>query len=135
VASERVALDTGAMMLNFAGDKHMRELIAGIQNGSIESHTCELNVAELFYKTCEMLGSEIAAIRTTAIRESRINVQPVGPILTERAGSLKCKYRGMISLADAYLLATSIEFRCRLVTTDTTLKKLNLVQTTLLPVP
>jgi predicted nucleic acid-binding protein len=109
-----------------------RETIAKIENGSLESYTCETNMAELYYKTCENLGSDVAELRTTTIRESNIEIHPVDEILTERAGSLKCKYRGKISLADAYILATSMEFRCRLITTDPILKELGSVPTSLL---
>jgi predicted nucleic acid-binding protein len=122
-------------MLHFTDDGQIRETMAKIQSGALESHTCETNMCELYYKTCETLGNEVAEIRTATIRESNIEVHPIGAILTERAGSLKCKYRGKISLADSYILGTSIEYKCRLITTDPMLKKLNLVQTSLLSVP
>jgi predicted nucleic acid-binding protein len=109
--------------------------MAKIESGALESHTCELNIAELYYKTCETLGGDVAEIRTTTIRESNIEVHPADEILTAQAGSLKCKYRGKISLADAYILGTSIEYKCRLITTDSTLKELNLVPTSLLSLP
>ena len=94
--------------------------------------TCETNMAELYYKTCENLGSDVAELMIMTIRESNIEVHPVDEILTERAGSLKCKYRGKISLADTYILATSTEFRCRLITTDPILEELGIVPTSLL---
>ena len=127
---ERVTLDTGVMMLHFADDKQVRATMARIQDGTLESHTCETNLAELYYKTCETFGSEVAELRTTAIRNSSIEIHNVDEILTERAGFLKCKYRGKISLADAYMLATSLEHRCRLITTDPALKELAVVPTT-----
>jgi len=135
VANDRITLDTGALMLHFAGDRQIRDTMAKIQSGALESHTCELNIAELYYKTCETLGADVAEIRTTTIRGSNIKVHSVEEILTSRAGSLKCKYRGKISLADAYILGTSVEYKCRLITTDPILKELNLVQTSLLSVP
>jgi predicted nucleic acid-binding protein len=135
VASDRVALDTGALMLHFAGDRQIGDTMAKIQGGTIESHTCELNIAELYYKTCETLGSDVAEIRVTSIRESNIKVHPAEESLTGRAGSLKCNYRGRISLADAYILGTSIEYKCKLITTDPILKELALVPTSLLSLP
>ena len=118
VANDRVALDTGALMLHFTDDRQIRDTMAKIESGALESHTCELNIAELYYKTCETLGSDVAEIRTATIRESNIEVHPADEMLMARAGSLKCKYRGKISLADAYILGTSIEYKCRLITTD-----------------
>ncbi len=135
MASDRVALDTGALMLHFTDDKQIRETMSKIESGALESHTCEPNIAELYYKTCETLGSDVAEIRSATIRESNIEVHLIEEMLTERAGPLKCKYRGKISLSDAYILATSIEYKCRLITTDPRLKELNLVRTSLLSVP
>jgi predicted nucleic acid-binding protein len=122
-------------MLHFTDDKQVRETMTKIENGTLESHTCEPNIAELYYKTCENLGSDVAEVRARAIRESSIEIHQIDPILTARAGPLKCKYRGKISLADAYILATSLEYRCRLISTDPRLKELNLVSTSLLSVP
>jgi len=122
-------------MLHFTDDVQIRETMTKVQSGALESHTCELNIAELYYKTCETLGSDVAEIRTTTIRQSNIKVHPIEEILTKRAGSLKCKHRGRISLADAYILGTSLEYKCRLITTDPVLKELNLVPTSLLSVP
>ena len=135
MTNDPVALDTGALMLHFADDRQIRETMTRIESVLLQSHTCEVNIAELYYKTCEVLGSDVAKIRSTTIRESRINVEMVDEVLTERAASLKCKYRGKISLVDAYILATSMEHKCRLITTDPTLKQLNVVLTTLLTIP
>lgn len=136
MTSDRVALDTGAMMLHFADDRHIRDTMTRIQSGTLESHTCEPNMAELYYKTCETFGREVAELRTTTIRESNILIHPVDKMLTEQAGSLKCRYRGKISLADAYILATSLEYKCgRLFTTDPRLKEIDVVPTSLLSVP
>ena len=76
VTNDRVALDTGALMLHFTDDRQIRDTMTKIQSGTLESHTCELNIAELYYKTCEKLGADVAEIRTTTIRESNIKVHP-----------------------------------------------------------
>jgi predicted nucleic acid-binding protein len=99
MAYDAIALDTGAIMLHFADDRQIRE--TKIISGTLESHTCETNIAELYYKTCETLGIDVAEMRTTKIRNSNVEIHPVEEILTKKAGSLKYKYRGKISLADA----------------------------------
>lgn len=134
MTSNAIALDTGAIMLHFTDDRQIREIMTKIMSGAIESHTCETNIAELYYKTCEVLGSDVAELRTTTIRQSNVEVHPIDEILTERAGALKCKYRGKISLSDSYILAASLEYRCRLITTDPILKELAVVPTSLLSV-
>jgi predicted nucleic acid-binding protein len=101
-------------MLHFADDRQIRETMTKVISGTLESHTCETNITELYYKTCETLGIDVVEMRTAAIRNSNVEIHPVEEILTMKAGSLKCKYRGKISLADAYVLATSLELRCRL---------------------
>ncbi|MCS7115170.1 MAG: hypothetical protein RMJ15_06490 [Nitrososphaerota archaeon] len=50
------------------------------------------------------------------------------------AGSLKCTYRGKLSLEDAYILAAARILKGILFTTDPRLKELNIVQTNLLEV-
>ncbi len=67
MASDRVALDTGALMLHFTDDKQIRETMSKIESGALESHTCEPNIAELYYKTCETLGSDVASKTSIAV--------------------------------------------------------------------
>jgi predicted nucleic acid-binding protein len=133
--SDRVALDTGPMALHFGNDPQVRDLMNGILKGTIEAHTCELNLAEHFYKICEKSGREIALITTTSLRGIPIKIHSPDESLTLEAGLLKCKYRGKLSLADAYVLAIAKAHNCRLITTDQVIKELNLVPTTLLKVP
>jgi len=133
--AERVALDTGSFTLHFGNDPQVRGIMADILKDSIEAHTCELNLAEYFYKTCERMGRDIALITSGSIREIPVRIHSPDEPLTLEAGSLKCKYRGKISLADAYILAVAKIYNCKLFTTDPTLKEIGLVQTTLLKVP
>jgi predicted nucleic acid-binding protein len=131
--AERLALDTGAFALHFGNDPQVRDIMNDILKGSVEAHTCELNLAEYYYKTCEKSGRDIAAITTSSIRETPIRIHSPETELTAEAGSLKCKYRGKISLADSYILAVATTYNCgSLVTTDPILKELNIVSTNLL---
>ena len=127
--ADRVCLDTGIFELHFLDDRRVREIIRRIETGSLEGHTGELNLAELYYKTCEKLGSEVADIRNLAIRKSAIRIHPASRELTPQAASIKCKYRSQISLADAYTMATSMMNKCRLATTDPLLKEIDAIPT------
>ncbi len=103
--------------------------------GNVEGYTCEVNLAEFYYKTCEKLGREVAELRHTSIRHSKISVLALDERLTRIAGGLKCIHRGKLSLADAYISAVTKALGGTLVTTDSRLVELRLVKTHLLQVP
>jgi predicted nucleic acid-binding protein len=98
-------------------------------------YTCEVNLAEFHYKTCEKLGREVAELRQTSIRHFKISVLTIDERLTRIAGSLKCIHRGKLSLADAYIVAVTKTLEGTLITTDPRLAELRLVKTHLLHVP
>ena len=100
----------------------------------MEGCTCDLIMAELFYKTCESLGREVADIRYVSLRNSAVKVVATDERLTRMAGRLKCVCRGRISLADAYVIAVAQMLRGTLVTTDHLLEEFNLVDTRLLKI-
>ncbi len=127
-------LDTGPMMLYFAGDLEAKSFFMEITSGRAEGYTCETNMAELYYKTCERFGRETAAIREASIRNSSISVVPISQQLTLMAGELKCRHKGALSLTDAYLLAAAKMLKGTLVTTDSALESLNLVNVKLIPI-
>ena len=133
--ADRLAIDTGPFALHFANDPQVHQMMEEISRGYKEAHTCELNLAEHYYKICEKLGRDVAVITTNSIREIPIHIHPPDKFLTDEAGSMKCRFRGKISLADSYILAVSKIYDCRLITTDQVLKEIGLVPTTLLKVP
>lgn len=96
---------------------------------------CDVSLAELYYKTCEVFGVEVADLRYTSIRNSGITPVGTDERLTRDAGGVKCQHRGKISLADAYVIATAKRVRGTLVTTDHAIKDLRIVDTKLIEVP
>lgn len=106
-----------------------------IASRGTEGFTCEVNMAELYYKTCEKLGREVAEIRHTSLRHSEISILAIDEKLTRLAGGLKCTYKGKLSLADAYIVAAAKTLRGTLITTDPRIAELKLVQTKLLQIP
>ncbi|HYB02956.1 MAG TPA: PIN domain-containing protein [Nitrososphaerales archaeon] len=133
--AENIALDTGVFTLYYIDERQGKDTLESIFRGDLMGHTCELNLAEYYYKTCENAGREIAEITQRAIRTKPIHVHSPEQDLSMIAASLKCDYRGKISLVDSYILAVSKKHDCRLITTDPVLKEINVVPTTLLEVP
>ncbi len=110
-------------------------MIDEVINGRAEGYTCETNIAEFYYKTCEKLGREIAEVRSTSIRHSEILSLAPDERITRMAGILKCFYKGKLSLTDAYILSVAKMLKGTLVTTDRKLAEIKLVQTRLLQIP
>lgn len=106
-----------------------------VATGRAEGYTCETSLSEFYYKTCEKLGREVAEVRYTSIRHSKISALTIDDRLSRTAGNLKCAHRGKLSLADAYIVAAAKMLGGILVTTDTRLIELKLVQTRSLQVP
>ena len=94
-----------------------------------------MSLVELYYKTCEVFGREVADLRYTSIRNSRITPVATNERLTREAGWIKCQHRGKISLADAYVIATAKSLRGTLITTDHLISDLGIVETKILTVP
>jgi predicted nucleic acid-binding protein len=103
--------------------------------GKAEGYTCEINISELCYKTCEKLGKEAAEVRNASIRHSKITILPLDERLTHAAGGLKCMYRGKLSPADAYILAAAKILGGTLITTDSRLAELKIVPAKLIEIP
>ena len=104
-------------------------MMEGVASGSVDGYTCDLNMAELYYKTCETLGREVADLRYMSFRKSALRVVATDEELTRAAGRLKCACRGRISLADAYVIAMAQRVKGTLVTTDHVLGELGVVET------
>lgn len=124
--------DTGPLYLFFADDKSITEPFRNVNRGIAEGYTCEPNLLELYYKTCEKLGRDTALIRYTSLRHSALVITPPDEALTRTAGELKCAHRGQLSLADAYIVALAKRVRGNLYTTDSRIAHLKIVPTRLI---
>ena len=83
----------------------------------------QVNLAEYYYKTCQKLGKEVAKTRYYWILSSPLRVIPTDEENTITAGNFKCKYRGLLSLADCYALSIAYLNSGVLLTTDSGLKE------------
>jgi predicted nucleic acid-binding protein len=116
--TDRYIFDTGPLLLYFGEDARVKKLLDAAKLGKAVGSTCELNLAELYYKTCEKLGRETARIRYLSLRRYGLNIVPPNENLSRLAGELKCKHRGRLSLVDAYVVALALTDRAILVTSD-----------------
>lgn len=130
--NRRYTFDTGPLFLYFGEDLRVKKLLDEVWNGKAEGSTCEPNLAELYYKTCEKLGRETARIRYLSVRRCGLTVYAPNETLSRSAGELKCKHRGKLSLVDAYVLALAMEERSTLMTSDPRISEMALVPTRLI---
>ena len=100
---KRIFLDTGIFELFFSGNKNIKQIFNQIKNETIKAFTLELNLCEIFYKTCEKLGKETAQIRNISLRNSKIKILDINEQLTIKSGIFKCKYPQILSFVDAYI--------------------------------
>ena len=133
--TDRYTFDTGPLLLYFGEDLRVKKLLDEIRHGRATGSTCETNLAELYYKTCEKLGRETARIRYLSIRRAGLSVVAPDESLSRLAGELKCEHRGKLSLVDAYVVAVAIADRSTLITSDSRISELSLVSTRLLESP
>lgn len=133
--TNRYTFDTGPLLLYFGEDLRVKRLLDEVRHRRAMGSTCETNLVELHYKTCEKLGRETARIRYLSTRRSGLSVVAPDENLSRMAGELKCEHRGKLSLVDAYIVAVAIAERSTLITSDSRISELNLVSTKLLESP
>ena len=112
-------------MLILKGDPAIRDVIEALRRGA-KAYTAAINMAELYYKTEEKLGRQVAITWfNRLVRLRNLVIFPVNIELARRAGELKAKYRRNISLVDAVIVALAEKQGGRLLTTD---KRLGVVE-------
>jgi len=116
-------LDTGAISQYFAGHQRMTQIFSEIENESSKGLVPEPILSEFYYKVCQKLGNEVARIRFTALRNSRLNLKKLEDSLLLEAGRLKCQF-SFVSLADSFVVGLALLERCTLVTTDKRLSEI-----------
>jgi len=124
--------DTSPLYLSFLGDRRVIEPLQEMGKGIADGYTCEPNLAELYYKTCEKLGRETALLRYTSLRQSALTITSPDHTLTRLAGELKCSHRPELSLVDAYIIALAKRTGSSLYTTDARIARLKIVPTKLI---
>ncbi len=128
-----IFLDTGIFELFFSGNQTIKKIFNQIKNETIQAFTLELNLCEIFYKTCEKLGKETAQIRNISLRNSKIKILDINDQLTIRSGIFKCKYPQILSLVDAYISGCADLNNLIIYSTDPGLKDIKEVKNNIFP--
>ncbi|RJS74784.1 PIN domain-containing protein [Candidatus Bathyarchaeota archaeon] len=118
----KLVVDTGVLMLILKGDPRVKDVVNSLVEG-VKAVTAATNLVELYYKTEEKLGRQVALTWfNRLIRLKNLDVAYVDANLALKAGMLKAKYRGELSLADAVIAAVAEMEKSPLLTTDSRLK-------------
>ncbi|QQG49284.1 MAG: PIN domain-containing protein [archaeon] len=124
--------DTGVISLHFAEDRRVEGAFRDVESGRSPGSVASVNMAELFYLTCRVLGRQTAVIRFRQTAEI-LNVVETDEDLTLRAGAFKCR-DSQLSLSDSFALALAQRTGAILLTTDTQLANNKAVRTKHFPV-
>jgi len=129
----KLVVDTGVLMLILKGDPRVKDVVNSLVEG-VKAVTAATNLVELYYKTEEKLGRQVALTWfNRLIRLKNLDVAYVDANLALKAGTLKAKYRGELSLADAVIAAVAEMEKSPLLTTDSRLKIVKEVDVKLYP--
>jgi len=129
----KLVVDTGVLMLILKGDPRVRDVVNSLVEG-VKAVTAVTNLVELYYKTEEKLGRQVALTWfNRLIRLKNLDVAYVDANLALKAGALKAKYRGELSLVDAVIAAVAEMEKSPLLTTDSRLKIVEEVNVKLYP--
>ena len=129
MAEPRVlVLDSPILLLYFAGDKRVEDLVNKINDGVAEGYMLELCISELFTKLEAKFGYGVANKRLEAIKNSRIKVMGVDYELMKVAGQIKSMHKGKLAMIDAYMIALAKNLHAVLVTSDDNTARTNEVK-------
>ena len=129
----KLVVDTGVLMLILKGDPRVKDVVNSLVEG-VKAVTAATNLVELYYKTEEKLGRQVALTWfNRLIRLKNLDVAYVDANLALKAGALKAKYRGELSLVDAVIAAVAEMEKSPLLTTDSRLKIVKEVDVKLYP--
>ncbi len=124
----KLVLDTGILMLILKGDPRVKDIVTKITQGA-KAYTTTINLTEVYYKTEEKLGSEVAVLWFNRLAHSKdLIITPIDLELAMRAGKIKAKYRRLISVVDALIIALAEREKAKLITTDERLMRVREVK-------
>jgi len=119
-----VVLDTGFFEIYFSRfNKQGENLMSDIIQQKVEAYTTYLNITEFYYINKRIEDEESTLTKINAIFNSKIKVIPINKKLAIRAGELKAKYKDILSIVDAYVIALAEMKRGEIITTDNGIKR------------
>ena len=116
-----LVFDAGALTLMYADGERLRSEVEKIQSGAAEGLVSAVTLAEFYYKTCQTLGKDVAALRSQEVAQ-RMQVAYAGEEISKAAGLEKCR-NNRLSLADSFVLALARARKGVILTTDSELAK------------
>jgi len=120
----KLVLDTGILMLILKGDPKVADIVKKVFEGA-KAYTTTVNLVEVYYKAEEKLGKQTAITWFNRLAYSKdLEVIPVDTELALKAGKVKAKYRKLLSLADAIIVALTQKEKATLITTDKRLENI-----------
>ncbi|MHA1377116.1 MAG: type II toxin-antitoxin system VapC family toxin [Candidatus Helarchaeota archaeon] len=125
--TKRICLDTGIITLYYQEKTpdNVNEIIRTIRNKKAEGIVPNVIIVEAYKHLCVLNGKEHAE---NCIRSFLYYIKPQTiPLSIEiifNAGSLKCKYRNKLSYNDSILLATALNLKAEIHTTEKDLPKI-----------
>ena len=119
----RYIFDAGALALYFAGNDKVKDYFNKVFDMEVEGFILEINLAEFYYKTAEVLGLEVAEIRYRMIRNSELKQLSAVDEVTRKAAIVKLRNKNKLSLADSFLIAEAEDLDARIITTDKSIKE------------
>jgi len=126
--------DAGVLSLLLSGDERLGPYVNEISKGMAKAYISAVNLAELYYKTVEKLGREVAETWYFRILNSNLIVLSADASLAKEAGICKSRYKQTLSLADCFAMALTINKRALLLTTDRDFQNVKEIQVKYLPV-
>lgn len=111
-------LDSTAVLLYFAGEKRVEDVINRVSDGAAEGYMLELCASELFSKLEEKFGYDAAAKRMEAVKNSRIKLVGADYELMKLAGQIKSEHKGKLPMTGACMLALARKLDAVIVTSD-----------------
>ncbi len=124
----KLVLDTGILMLILKGDPRVSDVVKEVAQGA-KAYTTTANLIEIYYKTEEKLGKQTAITWFNRIAYSKdLTISPIDLELSLRAGKVKAKYKKLISIVDAVIIALAEKENATLTTTDKRLKEIKEVK-------
>ncbi|MGI0091560.1 MAG: type II toxin-antitoxin system VapC family toxin [Nitrososphaerales archaeon] len=121
--SRNVVIDTGILTLFFSGDARVQPYFRQLDRNKKKGYVTSVNLSELYYKTCEKLGEDVAKLRYHQCREL-LEILETSRELSLLAGKEKCHRGGHLSLADCFAVAAARSLNGTLLTTDPELAKI-----------
>lgn len=114
-------VDTGVLSLFFEGDRRVAGPFTEIERGAANGCITSPGLAEFYYKTCQKLGREVAAVFSRRT-EQRLKVVSPEVALAMETGLVKCR-DNELSVVDCFALALTRMTGGTLLTTDSKLAR------------